>query len=77
MDVVSLDPDKAYIQVTYVIPYFTEKELANRSTQFERENHIRQFVFETPFIPKGRTKGDVASQWIRKTVLTSKSIILV
>lgn len=40
MDVNSLDPDKAFIQITYVEPYFETYELRNRETYFERNFNI-------------------------------------
>lgn len=36
MDVSTLDPEKAYIQITYVEPYFEVYELRHRETYFER-----------------------------------------
>ena len=71
----SLDPTKAFIQVTHVIPYFTQAELAKRPTKFEQENRLSSFVFETPFTMVGQAHGTVASQCIRKTVLTSKTCV--
>ena len=32
-----------------MIPYFTDSELPNRQNEFERNNNVNQFVFETPF----------------------------
>jgi len=40
VDVNSLDPDKAYIQITYVEPYFETYELRHRETYFERNFNI-------------------------------------
>ena len=73
VNVPSLTPDHAYIQITHVEPYFTVEELEERKTKFERENNISQFVFETPFTVGGKTKGDdVTKQCMRKTILTSE-----
>lgn len=36
VDVSTLDPEKAYIQITYVEPYFEVYELRHRETYFER-----------------------------------------
>ena len=74
VDIRRLDVDKAYIQVTHAVPYFTEEELAaaTRSTQFEKESQISRFVFETPFTLSGKAQGGVASQHMRKTILTSE-----
>lgn len=67
-----LDPKIAYVQVTYVNPYFDEHEQEQRKTKFERSHNIRNFVFETPFTPGGKARGDIEEQWKRKTILTSK-----
>lgn len=67
-----LDPDKAFIQITHVIPYFDAKELTLRRTKFEREDRISKFLFETPFNTAGKTHGPTANQWMRKTILTSE-----
>nr|CAB3239439.1 dedicator of cytokinesis protein 9-like [Phallusia mammillata] len=66
-----LDPKFAYIQVTYVTPYFDEQERGQRRTYFEKNHNVRNFVFETPFTPQGRARGDIEEQWKRKTILTT------
>ncbi|KAM9315606.1 dedicator of cytokinesis protein 10 [Gastrophryne carolinensis] len=66
-----LDPKFAYFQVTYVTPYFDEKELEDRKTDFERHHNIRRFVFETPFTLSGKKHGGVEEQCKRRTVLTT------
>ncbi|XP_069752851.1 dedicator of cytokinesis protein 10 [Narcine bancroftii] len=66
-----LDPKFAYIQVTYVTPYFDEKELAERRTDFERHHNIKRFVFETPFTLSGKKHGGVEEQCKRRTILTT------
>ncbi|XP_032887032.1 dedicator of cytokinesis protein 10 isoform X3 [Amblyraja radiata] len=66
-----LDPKVAYIQVTYVTPYFDEKELTERRTDFERHNNIKRFVFETPFTLSGKKHGGVEEQCKRRTILTT------
>uniref|UniRef100_A0A8C9TDJ3 Dedicator of cytokinesis 10 n=1 Tax=Scleropages formosus TaxID=113540 RepID=A0A8C9TDJ3_SCLFO len=68
-----LDPKYAYIQVTYVTPYFDEKELQEKKTDFERHHNIKHFVFETPFTLSGKKHGDVEEQCKRRTILTSIS----
>lgn len=40
VDVSTLDPEKAYIQITYVEPYFEVYELRHRETYFERNFNI-------------------------------------
>uniref|UniRef100_A0A8C5MXC6 Dedicator of cytokinesis 10 n=1 Tax=Leptobrachium leishanense TaxID=445787 RepID=A0A8C5MXC6_9ANUR len=66
-----LDPKYAYIQVTYVTPYFDEKELEDRKTDFEKHHNISRFVFETPFTLSGKKHGGVEEQCKRRTVLTT------
>jgi len=61
----------AYIQVTHVTPYFDEKELHERQTDFERSNNIRRFMFETPFTKSGKAHGGIEEQWRRRTIITS------
>ncbi|XP_067306120.1 dedicator of cytokinesis protein 10 isoform X6 [Pseudorasbora parva] len=68
-----LDPRFAYIQVTYVVPYFNEKEQLEKKTDFERHHNISRFVFETPFTLSGKKHGDVEEQCKRKTILTTSS----
>jgi hypothetical protein len=67
-----LDPKMAYIQVTYVTPYFDEIELEFRLSEFERNHDISTFMFETPFTQEGsKSRGDPQEQWKRRTILTS------
>uniref|UniRef100_A0A671SCX4 Dedicator of cytokinesis protein 10-like n=1 Tax=Sinocyclocheilus anshuiensis TaxID=1608454 RepID=A0A671SCX4_9TELE len=68
-----LDPRFAYIQVTYVVPYFNEKEQLEKKTDFECHHNINRFVFETPFTLSGKKHGDVEEQCKRKTILTTSS----
>ncbi|XP_058808456.1 dedicator of cytokinesis protein 9 isoform X2 [Phymastichus coffea] len=68
-----LDPKIAYIQVTYVVPYFDDVELENRLTDFERNHDISCFMFETPFTQDGnRTTGKPEDQWKRRTIVTTE-----
>ncbi|XP_065358004.1 dedicator of cytokinesis protein 7 isoform X2 [Calliphora vicina] len=71
VDVNSLDPDKAYIQITYVEPYFENYELRHRETYFERNFNIKRFIFATPFTKSGKAHGDLHEQCKRKTILTT------
>nr|XP_022345904.1 dedicator of cytokinesis protein 9-like isoform X4 [Crassostrea virginica] len=64
-----LDQKFAYIQVTHVTPYFEEKELQKRITEFERNNNIKRFMFETPFTKAGKNRGEIHEQFKRRTVL--------
>lgn len=66
-----LDSKYAYIQVTHVIPFFDEKELQERKTEFERSHNIRRFMFEMPFTQTGKRQGGVEEQCKRRTVLTA------
>ncbi|XP_066476190.1 dedicator of cytokinesis protein 9 isoform X3 [Tiliqua scincoides] len=66
-----LDSKYAYIQVTHVVPYFEEKELQERKTEFERNHNIRRFMFEMPFTQLGKRRGGVEEQCKRRTVLTA------
>lgn len=65
-----LDSKYAYIQVTHVVPYFEEKELQERKTDFERTHNIRRFMFEMPFTQGGKRQGGVEEQCKRRTILT-------
>lgn len=40
----SLDPDKAYIQITYVEPYFEPYEYRYRLTHFDRNFNISKYI---------------------------------
>jgi len=71
----TLDPLKAYLQITSVAPYFDEAELSERDTDFLRNTNLSRFVYDTPF-----TKGEggasqtenVDEQWKRRTILTTE-----
>lgn len=63
-----LQPNKAYIQVTSVKPYFTAAELAERRTDFERNHNVSRFYFETPY-QTGET-GHVSEMNKILTILT-------
>ncbi|XP_073470519.1 dedicator of cytokinesis protein 9 isoform X8 [Aquarana catesbeiana] len=66
-----LDSKYAYIQVTHVTPYFEDKELQERKTEFEKSHNIRRFVFELPFTLSGKRQGGVEEQCKRRTILTA------
>ena len=53
-------------------PYFKEKELQKRLTDFERNNNVNQFMYETPFTKGGKARGEIFEQFKRRTVLMSK-----
>ncbi|XP_060098188.1 dedicator of cytokinesis protein 10 isoform X2 [Heteronotia binoei] len=69
-----LDPKYAYIQVTYVTPFFEEKEAEERKTDFEMHHNINRFVFETPFTLSGKKHGGVEEQCKRRTILTTSHL---
>ncbi|KAL9706496.1 hypothetical protein quinque_010014 [Culex quinquefasciatus] len=71
VDVKTLDPDKTYIQITYVEPYFETYELRYRETYFERNFNIKRFIFATPFTKSGKAHGELHEQCKRKTILTT------
>jgi len=71
VDVPKLNADKAYIQITYVEPYFDVSELRQRVTIFEKNFNLKRFMFATPFTPDGRAHGDLHEQLKRKTILTT------
>ncbi|XP_077399655.1 dedicator of cytokinesis protein 11 isoform X3 [Vanacampus margaritifer] len=66
-----LDPKFAYVQVTFVKPYFEEKEAPEKKTDFEKCHNINRFVFETPYTLSGKKHGGVEEQCKRKTVLAT------
>uniref|UniRef100_A0A8D2LI61 Dedicator of cytokinesis 6 n=1 Tax=Varanus komodoensis TaxID=61221 RepID=A0A8D2LI61_VARKO len=71
VDKVKLDPNKAYIQLTYVEPFFDTYELKDRITYFDKNYNLRTFMFCTPFTLDGRAHGDLHEQFKRKTLLTT------
>ncbi|XP_023373752.1 dedicator of cytokinesis protein 6 isoform X4 [Otolemur garnettii] len=71
VDKSKLDPQKAYIQITYVEPYFDTYELKDRVTYFDRNYGLRTFLFCTPFTPDGRAHGELHEQHKRKTLLST------
>ncbi|XP_070541056.1 dedicator of cytokinesis protein 7-like isoform X2 [Ptychodera flava] len=66
-----LAPNKAYIQITYVEPYFDFYETLNRRTYFEKNHNMRRFMYATPFTKDGRAHGELQEQFKRKTILTT------
>ncbi|KAM5232986.1 dedicator of cytokinesis protein 6 isoform 12-T12 [Hipposideros larvatus] len=71
VDKTKLDPQKAYIQITYVEPHFDTYELKDRVTYFDRNYGLRTFLFCTPFTPDGRAHGELHEQHKRKTLLST------
>ncbi|XP_058798618.1 dedicator of cytokinesis protein 7 [Phymastichus coffea] len=70
VDAGKLEADKAYVQITYVEPYFEAHELRHRPTVFHRNFNIRRFLYATPFTPGGKAHGELREQCKRKTILT-------
>ncbi|KAK7910137.1 hypothetical protein WMY93_014821 [Mugilogobius chulae] len=68
-----LDPKFAYVQVTFVKPYFEEKEAPEKKTDFEKCHNINRFVFESPYTLSGKKHGGVEEQCKKRIVLTTAS----
>ncbi|KAF8364379.1 hypothetical protein PRIPAC_91302 [Pristionchus pacificus] len=66
----TLDPSRAYLQVTYVEPYLEEWERRERTTNFERNHNLSRFAYATPFTRDGRAHGELKDQYKRRTILT-------
>ncbi|NWI11369.1 DOCK8 protein, partial [Crypturellus soui] len=66
-----LDPNKAYIQITFVEPYFDEYEMKDRITYFEKNFNLNRFMYTTPFTMDGRPRGELSEQYKRNTILTT------
>uniref|UniRef100_A0A4W5KTN8 Dedicator of cytokinesis 8 n=1 Tax=Hucho hucho TaxID=62062 RepID=A0A4W5KTN8_9TELE len=66
-----LDTNKAYIQITYVEPFFDDYEMKDRLTNFEKNFNLRRFMYTTPFTKAGRPRGELNEQYKRKTILTT------
>uniref|UniRef100_A0A3Q3R0N4 Dedicator of cytokinesis 6 n=1 Tax=Monopterus albus TaxID=43700 RepID=A0A3Q3R0N4_MONAL len=71
VDKTKLDLNKAYLQITYVEPYFDTYELKERITYFDKNYNLRTFMYCTPFTLDGRAHGDLHEQYKRKTILTT------
>ncbi|PVD22808.1 hypothetical protein C0Q70_16064 [Pomacea canaliculata] len=66
-----LDPEKAYIQITYVEPYFDSYEFKDRISFFDKNYKLKRFMYATPFTLDGRAHGELHEQYKRKTILTT------
>ena len=64
-------PHQAYIQITYVEPFFDDYEMKDRMTNFEKNFNLRRFMYTTPFTKSGRPRGELNEQYKRKTILTT------
>ncbi|XP_037633423.1 dedicator of cytokinesis protein 8 isoform X1 [Sebastes umbrosus] len=67
-----LNPSKAYIQITYVEPFFDDYEMKDRLTNFEKNFNLLRFMYTTPFTKSGRPRGELNEQYKRKTILTTR-----
>lgn len=63
---------KAYIQITYVEPYFDRYELHKCETFFEKNYSLKRFIYATPFTLDGKAHGPLNQQYKRKTILTTE-----
>ncbi|PIO63930.1 dedicator of cytokinesis [Teladorsagia circumcincta] len=68
----SLQATKAYLQITYLEPYFEKWERRRRPTPFERSHKIKRFMYATPFTRDGKAHGDLKDQYKRRTILTTQ-----
>ncbi|CAJ0919907.1 unnamed protein product, partial [Mesorhabditis belari] len=64
---------KAYLQITYVEPYFEKWEKRRRPTHYERSHNVKRFIFATPFTRDGKAHGDLKDQYKRRTILTTQN----
>lgn len=62
---------QAYIQITFVEPYFDEYEMKDRVTYFEKNFNLCRFMYTTPFTMDGRPRGELSEQYKRNTILTT------
>ncbi|MGH0182291.1 UNVERIFIED_CONTAM: hypothetical protein FKN15_008843 [Acipenser sinensis] len=62
---------EAYIQITYVEPFFDSYELKDRITYFDKNYNLRSFLYCTPFTLDGRAHGELQEQYKRKTILAT------
>ncbi|CAD6189386.1 unnamed protein product [Caenorhabditis auriculariae] len=65
-----LDPNKAYIQITFAEVYLSDDEKMERPTYFQRRNRVNRFMYETPYNLDGNPRGELKSQFKRKTIMT-------
>ncbi|KAL5265112.1 hypothetical protein ACHWQZ_G006003 [Mnemiopsis leidyi] len=72
IDPESIDPYRAYVQVTYVEPYFEQYEKKYRKDDFEYSYNVDRFYYSTPFTHSGSAHGAVGEQFKRVTVLTTE-----
>lgn len=66
----TLDPQKAYLQITHLEPHLATDDYVRRRTFFKRNTGLREFIFVTPFTLAGKAHGPINEQYKRKTILT-------
>ncbi|KAM4824460.1 LOW QUALITY PROTEIN: dedicator of cytokinesis protein 8-like [Urocitellus parryii] len=69
VDKTKLDPNKAYMQITFVEPYFDEYKMKDRVTYFEKNFNLQRFMYTTP--SPGQPRGELHEQYRRNMVLTT------
>lgn len=63
-----LDPEKGYVNVTFVEPYHEDEE----ELSIGQVDLSDQFYFDTPFVPgSNKAQGTIETQWIRRTVIST------
>ncbi|KAI6186152.1 putative Dock-9 [Aphelenchoides besseyi] len=72
LDARQLDQSKAYLQITFVEPYFEIWEKRRRTTHLSRNYGINRFVYSTPFTRDGKAHGELKDQYKRRTILTTQ-----
>ncbi|KAI6183994.1 putative Dock-9 [Aphelenchoides bicaudatus] len=72
LDLKQLDPNKCYLQITFVEPYFDLWEKRRRTTHLDMNYGLRRFVYQTPFTRDGKAHGSLETQYKRRTILTTK-----
>ena len=69
-----LDPNRVYLQLTSVEPYF-EGPGEPPSGDFEESHGLTKFVYETPFTKEGKARtDDVTKQWMTKNISVTGTI---
>lgn len=68
IDESKLDKNKSYVQVTSVLPYFDDR---TERTEFQKNNNINKFMYETPFTKSNDGSTGVRYQYKRRTIVTT------
>ncbi len=75
VDTSILDPNKAYLQITALRPYWGEEEEPMRKSFISQNTNLSSFAFETPFSKSGKVgQTCAADQWMRRTILTTENV---